>query len=130
MRKLYLLIFAGFSYSFITQAQSASVKGTVTDTINKKQLHLTTISLIRKSDSILIRYARTAKDGAFEMKNLPAGNYIVLTTHPSFADYADDLQLDENSDINMGSIWRFAGYDPGSRYSPDAHYLVRDQDGA
>jgi Outer membrane protein beta-barrel family/Carboxypeptidase regulatory-like domain len=104
MRKLYSLLFAGLFYSFIAEAQSASVKGTVTDTINKKQLHLTTISLIRKSDSILIRYARTAKDGAFEMKNLPAGNFIVMITHPSFADYADDLQLDENSNVDMGSI--------------------------
>ncbi len=104
MRKLLLLILAGFFYSSFVQAQSASVSGSVSDTVNKKQLYLTTISLLRKTDSFLTRYTRSAKDGVFALKNLPAGDLIVLITHPSFADYTDELHLDENSDVNMGRI--------------------------
>lgn len=72
-----------------TFAQQVSIKGTITDTLNKQNLSNAVVSALRAKDSVLVKFTRTNKEGNFDLPNLTAGKYIVMVTYPSYADYVD-----------------------------------------
>ncbi len=104
MKKPILLLAAILLFYSMGIAQNASIKGTITDTINKKNLTNTVISLLRSKDSILYKFTRSDAGGNFEMKNLQAGDYVLLITHQTYADYVDHLQLTNTSQNDLGKI--------------------------
>jgi hypothetical protein len=98
----FLIIFLiGHSTLF---AQTANIKGTVSDTLNKQNLPNTAISLLKAKDSVLVKYTRADKNGQFELKNLPAGNFILMITYPSYADYMNPITLAEGKLEDAGVI--------------------------
>jgi hypothetical protein len=60
------------------------------------------ISLLRAKDSILTRFTRSGANGNFLVKNIAPGNYVLLITHPGFADYADIIDI--KADRNIGIV--------------------------
>lgn len=86
----------------IAQAQRNTISGKITDTTEKKSLHLAAITLLRKSDSTLVSFTRSDKDGKFIFPNTDTGKYVLLVTYPRFADYMDDLVV--NGNMNTGDI--------------------------
>jgi hypothetical protein len=72
-----------------TFAQQGSLKGMVTDTLNKQNLSNAVVSVLRAKDSVLVKFTRTTKEGNFDLPNLTAGKYIVMVSYPSYADYVD-----------------------------------------
>ncbi|MET0299716.1 MAG: outer membrane beta-barrel family protein [Flavitalea sp.] len=109
-------IFTGFVRSFafallcllgfqqISFAQSSSLKGTVIDTSEKKNLSNAVVAVLRKSDSVLIRFTRTDKDGKFSITKLPQGAFFMLVTHPNYADYFDNADLDGKSETDKKTV--------------------------
>jgi hypothetical protein len=85
-------------------AQSASIKGTVIDTSEKKNLSNAVVALLRKSDSVLLKFTRTDKDGNFHLIKLPEGKFFMLVTHPNYADYFDNADLDGKSEIAKKTV--------------------------
>ncbi len=85
-------------------AQKSSIKGTITDTLNKQNLHNAVISVLKQKDSVLIKFTRTDNQGNFELKNLQAGNYILLVSYPSYADYVEKISLEENKEKSFGML--------------------------
>jgi hypothetical protein len=88
--------FAGlvFVLAVVTvHAQKASIKGTVTDTVEKKNLANSVVSLLKKSDSTLVKFTRTNSRGEFLIQNVPANSYVLLITYPKYADFADEVTL-------------------------------------
>jgi len=85
-------------------AQSAIIKGNVSDTASKKIVSHAVVSLIRKADSVLISFTRTWDNGDFRLNNLKDGNYLLLITSHSFADYTDNINLKDSSTIDLGKI--------------------------
>ncbi|MBX2921416.1 MAG: TonB-dependent receptor [Chitinophagaceae bacterium] len=85
-------------------AQTSSVKGTVTDTANQKKLSNAVVTLIKKSDSTLIKFIRADKNGDFSMTDLPDGDFAVIISYPSFADYVDYIRLSPGKTLELGSI--------------------------
>lgn len=81
-----LFILATISNTF---AQQGSIKGIVTDTLNKQNLSNAVVSVLRAKDSVLVKFTRTNKEGNFDLPNLTAGKYIVMVTYPAYADYVD-----------------------------------------
>jgi len=71
-----------------------SVKGAVTDTAAKTKLYNTAVSVLNAKDSTLVTFTRAAKDGSFSIRNLHKGNFILLMTYPSYADYVEQFSLD------------------------------------
>ncbi len=103
MRKL-LLITASVLFYGVCMAQNATVKGAVTDTINKQTLPNSVVSVLRAKDSILVKFSRANAKGGFELKNLPAGNYLLLVTYPEYADYAEAFTLADSATFSTGDI--------------------------
>jgi Outer membrane protein beta-barrel family/Carboxypeptidase regulatory-like domain len=102
MRKLSYLLLLLFFLPALSYAQKGSVKGNIKDTAERKQPENAVVALLRKSDSILTHYTRTGKDGSFQINNVDTGKYILLVTHPTFADYIDEVTVTSaTADIGM-----------------------------
>lgn len=105
MRKLQLILsFCGFFVLSTAFAQQSSLKGTVTDTLNKQNLHNAVISMLRVKDSVLVSFTRTDMNGHFELKNLHAGNFILMVTYPSYADYVEKISLEAGKEKLLGNL--------------------------
>ncbi len=97
MQKLTVLLLLLFSIARFSYAQSSSIKGTITDTIEKKILPNSAVLLLRKSDSVLVSFTRSDKQGNFVLKNLPAGKFLLMVNYPTYADYIDEINVKDSS---------------------------------
>lgn len=97
-----LCLIAGISTSFAQQ--NGSVKGLVTDTLNKQNLTNAVVAVLRAKDSVLVKFTRTNKEGSFNLPNISAGKYIVMVTYPSYADYIDLISVTEGSVTDLGKV--------------------------
>lgn len=88
----------------VTMAQKSNIKGSVTDTLNKENLSNAVISVLRSKDSVLVTYTRTDSKGNFELKNISKGDYILMVTYPTYADYVDNILVDAGKDLTLGSL--------------------------
>jgi hypothetical protein len=87
----------------LTLAQSAEIKGKLSDTTNYKSMAFSSVSLIRK-DSVLVKTQFTDQTSSFNFTKLPADTYTLLITRPSYADYEEIIPLAENQLKDMGII--------------------------
>lgn len=106
MRKLLTLfiLLAGMATATTALAQSSSLKGTITDTLNKQNLSSAVISVLRAKDSVLVKFTRTGATGHFELKHLATGNYILMVTYPSYADYVEKISVEAGKDQDLGKL--------------------------
>lgn len=99
MPKLTLILLITLFSSLNIQAQLASVSGRVEDTMQNKSVQHAVVALLQAKDSVLYSFARTDKDGGFRIGNIKPGDYIIITTHPYFADVVmqESLQAGEKT---------------------------------
>ncbi|MEN9910025.1 MAG: hypothetical protein RLZZ540_3184 [Bacteroidota bacterium] len=103
MPKITVSIAILFLFSFSAFSQKANLSGVLTDGNEKTPVYNSVVALLTPVDSILYRFTRSDKKGNFNLKNVKAGNYILMTSHSQYADYVDAVIVNEN-DKNMGSI--------------------------
>ena len=103
MPKLTALLFIGLFFCVKTQAQTISVSGQVKDTTQNKAVQHAVVMLLTPADSVLYKFARTDVNGNYNFKNIKAGNYILMTTHPYFADFVDNILIspDETNAVSV-----------------------------
>ena len=94
-KTIFVLALALFS-SYFSFSQQAVLKGTVIDTTEKKNLTNSVISILRKSDSLLLTFSRSDATGNFTMKKLPPGKYLLMVTHPTYADFLEEVDLSDS----------------------------------
>lgn len=92
-----------FLFSFSVFAQKANVSGVLIDGSEKTPVYNSVVALLTPKDSILYKFTRSDKKGNFDLKNVKAGNYIVMTSHRQYADYLDDIIVNETAK-NLGTI--------------------------
>ena len=86
-----LLIF--FTISFCLKASAQNINGIITDTTIKRNIINAVVAILKPVDSTLFRFVRTDKEGRFGLKNIPPGKYILMMTHPLYADLLDDINV-------------------------------------
>jgi hypothetical protein len=97
---LLLLIFAFLHPSFSQKASlspRASLKGKLTDSAERKNLSNGSVLLLDRSDSTMIGYARTDKEGNFQLSDIAPGHFLILISYPAYADYVDELDISDSS---------------------------------
>ncbi len=105
MRKVLSLI-CGLSLAMLTQAQTISITGKVSDTTEKKPLANAVVALLSK-DSTILKHTRTDAGGRFELQAPAAAPVLLLVTYPKFADYIDELKpAGEKLDLGVVSLIR------------------------
>lgn len=77
--------------SIIGSAQN--IIGSISDTTNKKDIVNAVVALLKPIDSTLYKFIRTDKEGKFILKNISSGKYILMMTHPLYADLLDDINV-------------------------------------
>ncbi|MFD2145050.1 hypothetical protein [Mucilaginibacter antarcticus] len=91
-----LMLFAVNGYA----QDSYSIKGLAVDTAEKKSLFNTSIMVISAKDSVLQKFTRAGADGSFAIKNLSHGKFIAVMSYPGYADYSEDITLDDKSPVH------------------------------
>jgi hypothetical protein len=93
-----LLLFLGLSaISFFSFSQSTDVSGIIKDTTSGILVKNAVVAVLSQPDSVLVRFSRTNASGAYSLPAVPAGKYIFMVMHPSFADYVEDIEVTGNS---------------------------------
>jgi len=101
---LLLITFLCISNKLIAQDKTAGITGKVTDTLNKVPLSNAVIAVLRKSDSVMVKFTRSEKNGSFQINNLPTGTHIILVSYPNYADYTDIVELSANQTKELGMV--------------------------
>ena len=92
MKQLFLLV-TGLFATLSSIAQSSKVTGSVSNADEKKPVHNAVVALLTPKDSILYKFTRSDASGKFTFNDVKHGNYIIMTTHPYFADLLDNVQV-------------------------------------
>ncbi len=74
-------------------AQRNTIRGSVVDVSQQRDVKNTVIALINPKDSILYAFTRVDANGDFTLKNIQSGKYLITTTHPYFADVVDTIEM-------------------------------------
>ena len=104
MRKFIAGLVFILAITLTSHSQTTSIKGTVTDTVEKKNLSNAVVTLLKKSDSTLVKFTRTNATGEFAISNISPGSYIVMITYPKYADFADGVDLTATKPFDLGRI--------------------------
>ncbi len=104
MNKLIALLTAFFILSFSTYSQSVKISGIVHETNENKPVKNAVIALLAPKDSILYKFTRTNAEGKFLMKNVKPGIYILMTTHPYYADLLDNIDIKGDVELPLVNL--------------------------
>jgi hypothetical protein len=104
MKKTTALLAFLFALSLSVQSQDAALKGTVIDTSEKRNLSNSVIAVLRPADSVLVAFTRSDKAGHFTFQKLSSGKFIVMVTHPAYADYFDRVEVTNGAPADLGTI--------------------------
>jgi len=103
MPKITITLAILFLFSFSAFSQKTKLSGVLTDGNEKTPVYNSVVALLTPIDSILYKFTRSDKKGNFELKNVKAGNYILMTAHSQYADYVDAITVKEN-EKDIGTI--------------------------
>ena len=101
---LALTIVFGLLISFLVQAQSVTIEGTIVDSIAKKTLTSATVALARAKDSSLISFTRANEDGFFQIKNVEAGKYLLSVSYVGYQHLWLGIKVGATSKLSLGKI--------------------------
>ncbi len=99
MPKAALSTFLLFFFIISIQAQQSIITGRITDSSEKKNLHLAVISLLKKSDTTLVAFTRSDINGKFNLPKIDTGNYVLLVTYPRFTDFMEAVTVKDNTEL-------------------------------
>ena len=82
MKKIYLLVMVIFAVCIKLSAQKVvgTVRGSLQDSVTAIPLQDATVSVMKVSDSSLVSFTITNTKGFFEIKNLDAGDYVLISS--------------------------------------------------
>ncbi len=98
---LFSLLFCLLSAS--AWAQKMSIRGVLQDSLSQP-LEFATVMLLNKTDSSLINFGRSNIQGAFELKNINANDYILKITFVGFQNYVRAINSNDAPLLDLGVI--------------------------
>ncbi len=96
MSKLAASLLLVLLFAAKAQAQTINLSGSVKDTTQNKAVQNAVVMLLTPVDSLLYKFERTDASGNYTFRNIKPGNYILMTTHPYFADFVDNISVKQN----------------------------------
>lgn len=106
MLRLFLIFLILCPIASLAQVKfTGTIKGMVLDSLTQKPLQGATIVLLEPVDSSAISYGTADSTGAFELKNLPAGNFIFGISFTGFLEQVNNISLSAAAPLfNAGTI--------------------------
>ncbi len=93
------------SISYTSNAQNITIEGTVMDSTIKKPLNYATISLANAKDSSLISFTRANDAGFFQIKNVPAGKYLISISYVGYQFTWLAVKAGTTQVLSLGNIY-------------------------
>jgi hypothetical protein len=81
----------------VSYVKAQTLSGKMFDSTNNKAVPYAVVAVLKPVDSILMKFIRTDKEGKFSLKNIPVGKYILMISHPVYADFVDDVDITTNN---------------------------------
>ena len=103
MKKL-TAVFLGIIVSYSSFAQMGNVTGEVRDGNEDKPIKNAVVALLTPKDSILYSFTRADSSGKYILKNVPFGNYILMTSHPYYADILNNISVNGDNKIPLTKL--------------------------
>ncbi len=97
-----VLLFCLLLSALLIDAQQHFIKGSIIDSSESRNLELAVVSLLKKSDTTLINFTRSDKDGKFIFPKTDTGSYLLLISYPKFADFMESITV--KGDFQLGEI--------------------------
>jgi hypothetical protein len=104
MKKLFVAVALFITIGQWSIAQQTVLKGTVIDTSEKKNLTNSVVALLRKSDSVLVAFTRSDKTGNFTLQKVMPGKFMLMVTHPTYADRMEEVEITGTTPVDVGRI--------------------------
>ena len=98
-----LILIAG-----LVQAQKPNgfIRGKLVDSTVQQPIADATLTLLQATDSTLVTFTLSNKDGNFEIRGLVAGNYRLLISHEGFDPATRMLSITETrKELDLGTIY-------------------------
>ena len=93
------------SISYASKAQNITIEGTVMDSTIKKPLNYATISLANAKDSSLISFTRANDAGFFQIKNVPAGKFLISISYVGYQHTWLAVKAGTTPVLSLGNIY-------------------------
>ncbi len=87
--------------------QHYEIRGHVKDTVNYITTQYTSVTLVQSRDSVLKAFTRTDEEGTFVLPATDPGDYILIISHPSFAEYTESVKIDKPV-VELGNLFLFS----------------------
>lgn len=91
--------------SYVSFAQNIQIEGTIMDSAAKRALPYATISLVRSQDSSLVSFTRSNEDGFFNIKNVPAGKYLLSISYVGYQQQWFAFKTGTTPVLNLNNIY-------------------------
>ena len=89
-------------FSQLLFSQTQEISGKIEDTTSHNKVRNAVVMVLSPGDSIIKNFKRTDAQGNFSL-SVERGNYILMVTHPLFADYVDNIEVN-GSTKDVGAI--------------------------
>lgn len=107
MKKIFTLLAIILSLLTVAQAQKndGAIKGKLVDSLNNQPVPDATVSVMNAKDSSLTTFTLTNKQGAFEVKGLTEGRYLLIISHKSYDPFSQPFSITaEQKNIDLGEL--------------------------
>jgi len=106
MRNLYCLFALLFlTLSLNAQKVDGSIRGRIMDSASVQPVAGATVSLMQASDSSLVTFTVSNKNGQFEFKGIPSGSYKVVIAHQSLEPFQKLIEITaENRAVELNDL--------------------------
>ncbi|MBR3413325.1 MAG: outer membrane beta-barrel protein [Bacteroidales bacterium] len=93
MKKVILILLGLVCMIASAEAQSVSVRGTVRDAKTGEPLPLVNVGLMRVADTVFVRGTATDFDGAFHIKDVKPGTYLLQASFVGYEKYTEQVEV-------------------------------------
>ena len=99
------LCLAAFSPAIFAQQSGVEIKGTIVEQGSNAPIEQATVRLLSVTDSAMVRGVVSSKNGAFSLKNVKKGNYLLHVTFVGFDPLYQPLQVSgKKNPVNVGKL--------------------------
>jgi hypothetical protein len=93
------------------QKYNGIVRGTLKDSATSQALNDATVSVLGAKDSSLISFTLSSNSGFFEIKNVPAGAYIILASYQGFNTLRKSFSISDKTPVaDLGAVFMIQDY--------------------
>lgn len=104
MKSTWLLVICIGLMHIAANAQTTGIKGQLIDSSEQRSTENAVVAILRSQDSTLVNFTRTGKDGSFQLTMPDSGRFLLMVTHPYYADFFDSTRPKPGEFVNAGII--------------------------